>query len=80
MERTIPSNNNDVYVDWEDPVAQDNTYHVSLVHKSHNGGDLFYEGETEVTYIFQDSAGNENSCSFLITVHKGTTVLLFYMI
>ncbi|KAJ8047549.1 Hyalin [Holothuria leucospilota] len=75
MERTIPSNNNDVYIDWEDPIAEDNTYHVSLVHQSHHGGDLFYEGETEVTYIFQDSAGNENLCSFLITVHKGTTFL-----
>ena len=54
-------------VAWEEPVATDN---VGVVEFSSNlkPGDAFSEGETIVTYLARDGAGNMQSMSFSVNV------------
>ena len=35
--------------------------------KSHRPGALFPVGDTEVSYVFSDSAGNQAECTFTVT-------------
>lgn len=53
-------------VSWTQPTASDNCG-VTLV-ASHDPGDFFDAGDTEVIYTATDSYGNVSSCSFIVTV------------
>jgi large repetitive protein len=52
---------------WTAPTASDNCT-VASVTSSHQHGDTFPIGTTEVTYEAMDNAGNKTSCKFLVTV------------
>lgn len=45
----------------------DNSGGEVTVISSHNPGDQFSVGTTQVTYTFRDFAGNQAQCSFTIT-------------
>jgi len=57
----------DAVATWDEPIATDNCELTSLV-GSHDSGDSFPEGTTEVTYTATDACGNEATCSFTVTV------------
>ena len=52
---------------WTPPTAMDNSGGEVTVISSHNPGDQFSVGTTQVTYTFRDFAGNQAQCSFTIT-------------
>jgi len=52
---------------WTAPTSSDNCGIAGLT-SSHNSGDSFPVGTTEVTYSTTDIHGNESSASFLITI------------
>jgi gliding motility-associated-like protein len=51
---------------WTPPIALDNC--SATMSSSHEPGDVFPLGETIVTYIASDDAGNAAECSFKVTV------------
>ena len=51
-------------VTWIEPTATDNSGGQPTVIKSHQPGDSFPVGTTQVTYTFRDQGGNEAMCSF----------------
>ena len=53
---------------WTLPTAND-TSAVTLS-SNKDPGDLFGSGTTKVTYTATDAAGNEDSCSFSVTVQE----------
>jgi gliding motility-associated-like protein len=53
---------------WDIPTFTDNCDSSPQVTSSHNPGDTFSFGDTEVTYTAIDDAGNEVVCSFTVTV------------
>ncbi len=57
-------------VSWPTPVVTDCSS-ISLV-SSHNSGDLFPKGTTDVTYTATDSNGNISSCNFKVIVEDRT--------
>lgn len=56
---------------WSAPTATDNCG-IPVVSGTANSGDFFPVGATLVTYTAQDSAGNVDSCSFVVTVGDTT--------
>lgn len=56
-----------VEVSWLAPTALDNSGNVSLV-SSLQPGDNFGKGRTTVTYTASDPSGNEETCSFRVSV------------
>lgn len=50
------------------PTATDNSGSVTLIDHTHDTGDFFPLGVTEVSYVFGDPSGNVAVCSFLITL------------
>ena len=54
-------------VNWTVPVVEDNAQ-VTFFASSHQPLDNFTLATTEVTYLASDAAGNNNTCSFTITV------------
>lgn len=60
----------EVSVSWATPAVTDCSS-VTLV-SSHNSGDFFSTGSTEVTYTATDSHGNSSSCTFKIIVEDKT--------
>ncbi len=54
-------------VSWNEPMASDNSGSFTET-KSHNPGDSFPLGKTEVTYVVEDGAGLTDTCSFWVTV------------
>ena len=52
---------------WTEPTATDNTGMTPTVSSSHQPGDSFPVGTTQVTYTFTDQAGNQAQCSFTVT-------------
>ncbi|XP_038068270.1 uncharacterized protein LOC119737763 isoform X5 [Patiria miniata] len=53
---------------WNEPVVTDNSGSFSLT-QTHTSGDFFnVNTQTDVLYVFTDAAGNENRCSFTVTV------------
>jgi gliding motility-associated-like protein len=53
-------------VSWPAPIVTDCS-NVSVV-SSHNPGDVFSKGSTDVTYTATDSYGNSSSCTFKVIV------------
>ncbi len=52
---------------WKEPTVFDNDGILSVIN-SHNQSDLFYAGETVVTYVATDNSFNTATCSFTLTV------------
>ncbi len=56
-------------VTWVEPTATDNcTSSGLLVNRSHAPGSRFNVGTTNVSYTYEDGAGNESFCSFNVIV------------
>ena len=71
---TIPLDMTSMSVTWTEPTATDNSGVTPTVTQSHQPGDSFPVGTTQVTYTFTDMAGNEAKCSFTVTI--GNLLLL----
>jgi gliding motility-associated-like protein len=54
-------------VTWNVPTFTDNCTGASMT-ASHTPGDYFIVGSTEVVYVVTDGSGNQEQCSFFITV------------
>jgi gliding motility-associated-like protein len=63
----------DVVVNWDAPTASGGCDGVITITNTHNSGDVFSLGETEVTYVATDSWGNIITCTFTVTVTKNGT-------
>ena len=57
-------------VPWTEPTATDNSGMIPTVTQSHQPGDSFPVGSTQVTYTFTDMTGNQATCSFSLTIGK----------
>lgn len=58
-------------VNWQIPVITDNSGpHITIV-SSHQPGDLFFVGSTDVTYTATDPSGNKATFTFSIHVIEG---------
>eukprot|EP00048_Salpingoeca_helianthica_P005614 m.89588 g.89588 ORF g.89588 m.89588 type:complete len:1841 (-) comp13665_c1_seq2:33-5555(-) len=53
---------------WNLPAVTDNSGMIVTRSGTHNSGDSFHIGATSVTYTARDDAGNENKCTFVVTV------------
>ncbi|XP_071819452.1 uncharacterized protein [Apostichopus japonicus] len=53
---------------WTEPIATDISGVANLVFQSHQSGNLFVVGETDVIYTFADNTGNSVDCEFTVTV------------
>lgn len=58
-------------VNWTPPTAGDNCAVVSFT-SSHNPGDEFDAGTTQVTYTATDAYGNVSTCTFNVVVNDNT--------
>lgn len=56
---------------WTEPIATDISGVANLVFQSHQSGNLFVVGETDVIYTFADNTGNSVDCEFTVTVTTG---------
>ena len=59
-------------VNWSPPSASDNCTSPIVPIGSHNPGDSFGVGTTEVTYTATDDSGNVATCSFNVTILDNT--------
>nr|XP_037289007.1 sushi, von Willebrand factor type A, EGF and pentraxin domain-containing protein 1-like [Rhipicephalus microplus] len=59
-----------VHVSWEEPAFSDNSGEDVKLWQSHSPGVAFPVGETMVTYVATDTAGNNASCVINITVRE----------
>ena len=59
-------------VPWTEPTAIDNSGMIPTVTQSHQSGDSFNIGTTQVIYTFEDMAGNQAQCSFTVTLGNET--------
>ena len=66
----LPPSTTSREVTWSEPTAVDNSGSIPAVTQSHQPGDVFVVGSTEVTYVFTDQSGNEATCSFVINLGK----------
>lgn len=57
-------------VEWEAPVASDNCS-ISEMTSNKASGSLFEVGRDTITYLAEDAAGNNSSCSFEVIVNAG---------
>ena len=57
-------------VSWTMPSASDNSGDVVSL-SSHEPGDIFPAGLTNVTYHFEDDSGNMAECNFTVLVEYG---------
>ncbi|XP_072029341.1 uncharacterized protein [Amphiura filiformis] len=64
----VPPGQFNTSVVWPSPGAFDNSEQVSLI-SSHEPGDVFQLGTTEVSYIARDPSRNEVGCSFNVSLH-----------
>ena len=66
-------------VPWIEPSATDNSGATpTLIARSHQPGDSFPVGTTQVMYTFTDMAGNEATCTFSVTIGKSVMFQLFF--
>ncbi|XP_033625617.1 hyalin-like isoform X1 [Asterias rubens] len=57
---------------WIEPTATDNSGNLPIIIKSHEPGTNFSEGNTTVSYIAIDDAGNQATCTFIVVVSFDT--------
>ena len=58
-------------VTWQQPIATDNSGMVNLQSQSHQSGEAFPVGMTQVTYIFINPSGKTATCTFMVTITEG---------
>ena len=78
IEITIQIGMSSMVVSWIEPIATDNSGITPTVTQSHQPGDSFPVGTTQVSYSFTDLTENEATCSFKIAIgnlHSLTLVL-----
>lgn len=63
----LPSSSCSMAVSWTAPTATDNCA-VSSFTSSYSPGDIFFRGDTQVTYTASDPYGNTSTCAFVVTV------------
>ena len=71
-----------VAVTWTPPTATDNVAPVNQINNplvTHSPGDPFPIGLTAVSYIFQDAAGNRDTCSFNVIVTRECLFVITYV-
>ena len=67
INNVIPIGITSIAITWTEPTATDNSGISPTVTQSHQPGDSFPVGVTQVTYTFTDMAGNEATCFFTVT-------------
>ncbi|XP_070545240.1 hyalin-like [Ptychodera flava] len=65
---SIEDGNTAARVKWNLPSATDNSQIPPTMNSTHNPGEYFTVGDSNVEYVFTDSSGNRAVCSFTITV------------
>ncbi len=63
---TVPLGTSGSIATWIEPTAIDDSRLIPTSVQSHQSGDTFMVGVTQVTYVFSDSSGNQAICSFSI--------------
>ena len=63
---TVPIGTPSRVVTWTEPTATDDSGVAPTVVSTHQPGESFPVGTTEVIYIFADQEGNDATCSFTI--------------
>lgn len=79
LNNSVNANSNcEAAVNWNVPTFTDNCDENLQITSTHDPGDIFPLGETEVIYTATDRAGNEAICSFIISVEDSTdpTIIL----
>ena len=71
---TVPLGTLGTIARWTEPTAIDDSGVVPTSIQSHQSGDNFMVGVTQVTYIFSDQANNQATCEFTITGKYVTTI------
>jgi gliding motility-associated-like protein len=59
-------------VNWTPPTFTDGCDNSLQINSTHNPGDTFSIGNTEVTYTATDDAGNQSVCNFIISVEDNS--------
>ncbi len=75
---TVPIGTSVQTVTWTEPTAQDNTGVLPTLISTHQPGDEFPIGDTDVIYTATDQAGNSATCTFTITI--GNSLPFFKLI
>ena len=65
-----------IAVEWIEPIAKDNSDHVTLI-GDHKSGDKFPIGETDVTYVAFDESGNTASDTFVVHIRGEIMIICF---
>lgn len=61
---------------WIEPIASDISGVAILRERTAAPGDLFPVGQSAVTYTFVDASSNEASCTIIVTVTPGKSMLM----
>ncbi|XP_041485822.1 hyalin-like isoform X2 [Lytechinus variegatus] len=69
IDRSVPRGITSLDVYFSNATATDDSGMTSLVSVDPPSGSSFPLGPTEVRFVFQDEAGNEGNCSFVITIN-----------
>ena len=64
----IPFGAQSAMTSWTEPTATDNSGMTPAVTQSHQPGDSFPLGTTQVSYTFTDMAGNQATCTFDVVI------------
>ena len=75
--QVLPTNAATTGVYWKPPEAIDLSADMLTVDQSHNPGDKFHIGTTQVVYEFTDSARNSATCRFSVTIKPGDYRIMF---
>ncbi|XP_070570291.1 uncharacterized protein [Ptychodera flava] len=58
-------------IEWTEPTATDNSGGLVILTSTHQPGDIFHIGSTQVTYTAVDEAGYQAVCTFLVVIERG---------
>ncbi|XP_033640822.1 hyalin-like [Asterias rubens] len=64
--KSLDPDSNSTTFSWVEPTASDNDGILSFI-SSHNTSDLFYSGDTVVSYVATDNSFNTATCTFTLT-------------
>ena len=73
---TITTGEGGSTIDFDVPTAIDNSGVANQISQTATPGSFFGLGETSVTYRFADNSGNVGSCTFIITITDGKTIII----
>ncbi|XP_072046397.1 hyalin-like [Amphiura filiformis] len=60
-------------VSWSEPFAMDHSG-IKQTNSSHDPGQMFLTGSTDVVYSFEDGYGNQDQCTFTVNVESVDTL------